>query len=149
MKVLITDDDLAVRLALRKVLLEAGHEVLLAADGVEALGHCAQDTVDLLLLDIGLPVKNGWDTFGRITNRNPLLPVIVITGRPNQYCTALAAGVGALMEKPVDVTQLLATMEELAAQSRTARLSRLCGQNPDTRHVPPANEPLLRRLHRC
>ena len=46
-----------------------------------------------------MPVKNGWETFEQLAQKNPLLPIIVITARPNQIFPALAAGVGALAGK--------------------------------------------------
>jgi DNA-binding response OmpR family regulator len=90
----------------------------------------------LLLLDIGLPVKNGWDAFERITNEAPVLPIIIITGQANQHDMAVAAGVGALMEKPLDVTGLLETMQELLVEPIENRLLRLCGYGHGTRHAP-------------
>jgi len=151
MKVLVADDDSGVRNALRKVLEEEGYEVVLAADGQQALNQFEGGSIDLLLLDIAMPVKNGWDTFEQIANQNPVLPIIVITGQSNQYKAASVAGVGALMEKPLDVTRLLGTMQELLAEPREARLRRLCGYNRDTRHVPASSSSFLRGLrdHHC
>ena len=48
-------------------------------------------------------VKNGWDTFERLNSINPLLPIIIIAVRPNQSALAEAAGVAALMEKPLAI----------------------------------------------
>jgi len=124
-KVLVVDDDTSVRESLGKVLQDAGYKVALAADGQEAVEQFEGGHVDLLLLDIGLPVKNGWDAFERITNKAPVLPIIIITGQANQHDLAVAAGVGALMEKPPDVTGLLNTMQELLAEPIEARLLRL------------------------
>jgi CheY-like chemotaxis protein len=135
-KVLVVDDDASVRKSLRKVLADAGYEVALAADSREAVEQFEGGHVDLLLLDIGLPVKNGWDAFERITNEAPVLPIIVITGQANQHDLAVAAGVGALMEKPLDVTELLDTMQELLEEPMETRLLRLCGLGQDTNHVP-------------
>jgi hypothetical protein len=67
------------------------------------------------------------------------MPLIIITGMPNQYPTALAAGVGALMEKPIDAPALLRTMDELLAEPAEARLRRMCGYQQDTRHFRPPN----------
>jgi CheY-like chemotaxis protein len=50
-----------------------------------------------VLLDLNMPVKNGWDIFERLNSINPLLPII-ITGRPDRSALAEAAGVAALME---------------------------------------------------
>ena len=146
MKVLVADDDASVRESLRKVLEEADYEVVLATDGQEALARFEEANVDLLLLDVGMPIKSGWDAFERISNQNPLLPIIVITGQPDQYDTALAAGVGALMEKPLDVPRLLETMTELLAERKEARLRRLCGYNRDTRRVPSSTALFFQQL---
>jgi DNA-binding NtrC family response regulator len=135
-KVLVVDDDTSVRESLGKVLGDAGYEVLLATDGLEARERLDSDPVDLLLLDINLPRQNGWDTFERITSQDPTIPIIIVTGQPDQYPTALAAGVGALMEKPVDVPQLLQTIEELLVEPREDRLRRMTGYRFDVRHVP-------------
>lgn len=134
-KVLVVDDDASVRKSLRKVLVDAGYEVALAGDGREAVEQFESGHFDLVLLDIGLPVKNGWDTFERITNQAPVLPIIVITGQANPHDMVVAAGVGALMEKPLDVTELLNTMQALLVEPVQDRLLRLCGQAPITRHV--------------
>ncbi len=135
-KVLVVDDDASVRESLRKVLEDVGYEVALAGDGPEAVAQFEGGHVDLLLLDIGLPVKNGWDAFERITNEAPVLPIIIITGQANQHDMAVAAGVGALMEKPLEVTELLNTMQELLVEPMETRLLRLCGQGQNMHHVP-------------
>jgi DNA-binding NtrC family response regulator len=142
-KVLIVDDDASVRESLRKVLESVGYKVALAANGQEAAKQFEDGQVSLLLLDIGLPVKNGWDTFEHITNKAPALPIIITTGPANQPDMAVAAGVGTLMEKPLDVTGLLVTMEELLAEPVEARARRLRGYPRATRHVLPASTGFL------
>lgn len=145
--VLIADDDLSVRKSLGKVLQEVGYNVIEAADGAEAVEQFKSGQVDLLLLDIGLPIKNGWDTFGTITGQAPAFPIIIITGKENQYDTAMAAGVGALMEKPLDVGELLNTIQELLAETKEARLRRLCGYSHDVRYLPSARPSFRQKLH--
>ncbi|HTQ49305.1 MAG TPA: response regulator [Candidatus Acidoferrales bacterium] len=144
--VLIADDDLSVRKSLSKVLKDAGYQVVEAGDGAEAIEQFKTGQIDLLLLDIGLPIRNGWDTFESITSRSPAFPIIIITGKDNQYDTAVAAGVGALMEKPPDVTQLLKTIQELLVEPAESRLRRLCGYNQNVPFFPPPRPSLRQKL---
>jgi len=137
-RVLVVDDDASVRKSLRKVLVDAGYEVALAADSREAVEHFDGEHVNVVLLDIGLPVKSGWNAFEHITNKAPVLPIIVITGQAGQHDMAVAAGVGALMEKPLDVTELLDMIRGLLHESVETRLLRLCGDAPGPRHAPSA-----------
>jgi CheY-like chemotaxis protein len=137
-RILIVDDDASVRKALGKVLEDEGYNIMLAADGCEALERFESGPVDLLLLDIGLPIRNGWDTFERITSQAPAFPIIIITGKANQHDMAVAAGVGALVEKPLEVAQLLETIQELLAEPPETRLRRLCGYSRDIRYIPSA-----------
>src|SRR2546423_7222826 len=127
-KILLVDDDPSIREMVGRVLEEQGFLVLPAGNGVEALELAAVTEIDLILLDLNLPVKNGWDTFEQITSRNPLVPVIIITARPNQLFPALAAGAGALMEKPLDFPKLLDTISSLLCESAEVRLSRIAGR---------------------
>jgi DNA-binding response OmpR family regulator len=135
-KLLLVDDDSAVREMLGRVLSAAGYDIVPAANGQEALEFAAATELDLVLLDLNLPVKNGWDTFERLTTQNPLLPIIIITARPNQLFPALASGVGALMEKPLDFPRLLETIGELLNEPMERRLARLAGKAADFRYLP-------------
>jgi len=146
MKVLVADDDAAVRKSLSKVLKDAGYEVILAKNGQEAVAAFNPRQIDLLLLDLNLPIQDGWDAFERITTEAPALPIIITTGEANKYDIAMAAGVGALMEKPLDAPQLLQTIRELLAEPKEARLLRLCSYEQDVRPVPSASGSLLRQL---
>ena len=136
-RILVVDDDPQIRESLRKVLRAEGYEVVLAADGQQGIERFNTERMDLLLLDLNMPVKSGWDTFERLTSLNPLLPIIIITGQRNQYELAAAAGVGALIEKPFDVPLLFQTMKELLAEPPEAHLKRLAGLHSYVRYVHP------------
>jgi len=134
-KILIVDDDASVRNSIGNVLREAGYDVLQSGDGQEALAKFDAREIDLLMLDLNLPNKSGWDTFEGFTSRNPTLPTIIITGQSRQSQMAMAAGAGALMEKPLDVSELLQTMQELLTEPEEARLRRMSGYSKDGRFV--------------
>jgi CheY-like chemotaxis protein len=136
-KILLVDDDPAIRQILVRLLTEEDFIVLTAANGVEALVLSASAKFDLVLLDLNMPVKNGWETFEQMSADNPLLPIILITARPNQFFPALAAGVGALLEKPLDFTKLFQTIRELLEESEEERLARLTGRSAAFSYIPP------------
>ncbi len=136
-RILVVDDDLSIRESLRKVLLAEGYDVALAADDREAVQKFAAEKTDLVLLDLNLPVTSGWDTFGTLTSQDPLLPIIIITGRQNQQELAAAAGISALMVKPLNVAQLLQHIADLLAEDPHMRLKRLVGLTQSLRYTPP------------
>ncbi len=133
----MVDDDLSIRESLRKVLRAEGYDVALAADDHEAVEKFNTEDIDLVLLDLNLPVTSGWDTFGTLTSQNPLLPIIIITGRQNQQELAAAAGISALMVKPLNVPQLLQHIAALLAEDPHMRLKRLVGLTQSLHYTPP------------
>ena len=134
--ILLVDDDPKVRDSLNDVLVSEGYVVIPAENGQVALDLATRSSVDLVLLDLNMPVKNGWDTFEHLTREHPLIPIIIATARPNQLFTAVNAGVGALLEKPMDIPMLLRTMEKLLAESAEKRLARLAGKETEFHYKP-------------
>ena len=122
---------------LMRVLEEENYAVLPAANGLEASELASCKTPDLVLLDLNLPFQNGWETLERLSANNPALPVIIITARPNQIFPALAAGAGALMEKPLDLPKLLRTIRELLDEPPPARQARTDGKSAEFHYLPP------------
>jgi CheY-like chemotaxis protein len=122
-RVLVADDDDSVRESLRKLLHGEGYQVLSVSNGAKAVEIFRRelDRIDLLLLDLNMPLRNGWATLDRLIEIKPALPVIIITGQPNQYEMAEAAGVRALVEKPIDVPALLQVIHKLLAASTEPR----------------------------
>jgi CheY-like chemotaxis protein len=136
-RILLADDDLAVLHSIARVLSAEGYVPLLARNGKEALDIAASKPVDLVMLDLNMPVRDGWQTFENLVRDYPLLPIIIITARPNQLFPALAAGVGALMEKPLDFPKLLQTIRDLLQEPVEARLARVAGKLSSFRYFPP------------
>src|SRR5712671_4058343 len=135
-RILLVDDDSTVRDSLNDVLLAEGYLIIPAQDGQQALDLANKAPVDLVLLDLNMPVKNGWDTFEQLTREHPFIPVIIVTARPNQLFTALGAGAGALLEKPMDIRTLLRTMAKLLAETAEQRMARLAGKQAKFHYKP-------------
>ena len=137
-RILVVDDDPQIRQSLQKVLCAEGYEVVLAAYGREGIEKFEREQIDLLLLDLGLTGISGWDVFGTVSSLNPFVPIIIITGRNEQLDLAVLSGVGALIEKPLDVPKMFQTITKLLAESPEEHLKRLVGVHSNLHHVKPA-----------
>lgn len=140
-RILLVDDDTTVGDSLSNVLVAEGYSVIQAENGQRALDLAHQLPVDLVLLDLNMPVKNGWDTFERLTAEHPLLPIIIATARPNQLFTAVSAGAGALLEKPMDIATLLRAIKMLLVETAEQRLARLVGKQTEFLYKPATGRP--------
>ena len=110
--ILLVEDEAPVREALARVLSLESFDVIAAGTSHEAVLRVRERHVDLVLLDLGLPDESGCRTFDRLRALDPLLPVIVITARPDQASSALTAGVVQVMQKPLHVPGLLNTVSK-------------------------------------
>ena len=141
-RILLVDDDRAIRQILLRLLEDEDYFVLAAPNGVEALALANATKFDLALLDLSMPLKDGWETFKQLSTKNPELPVILITARSNQFFPALASGVDALLEKPLDFVKLFHTIRDLLEEPPQARVERFLGRPSAFRFIPSeADEP--------
>jgi len=121
-RILIIEDDEAVRLAIRDVLETEGHEVLLAACGATGLtAACTQDP-SAILLDIILPEMDGYEVLRRLRADGVEAPVLMISAKGQEIDKVLALELGAddYLTKPFGMAELLARVK---AQLRRARLA--------------------------
>ena len=125
-RILVVDDDKRIRSMLEMMLVRAGHQVDTASDGQQALEHLAGTPVDLIILDIVMPEKDGLETIMEIRKKAPEMKVIAISGggviEPNTYLE-VAAGLGAqqVFTKPLDRGELLAAVNILVGGARAQR----------------------------
>ena len=111
--VLIVEDDESAREALAAFLEAEGYPVREAANGQEALDRLQQENVGLILLDLMMPVMDGWE-FRAVQMRDPTLagiPVMVITADASARSRANSLGVEGYMTKPIQFPQLLAFVD--------------------------------------
>jgi DNA-binding response OmpR family regulator len=123
--VLIADDDDVVRGSLAAVLQSEGYEVDEASDGIEAVSCALKHKPDLVLLDLNMPHADGWTAFNQLDQVTPLLPVIIITARPNQYPEAVRVGVDAFMEKPLNIPVLVKAVKRLTNEDEGRHVNRI------------------------
>jgi DNA-binding response OmpR family regulator len=110
-KILIVDDDPELRMAL-KLRLRANHyETVSAGDGYSAIALAQKERPNLIILDLGLPVGNGFNVLKRLQENDALshIPVIVLTARDPQSneLRSLDSGATAFLQKPADNNELL------------------------------------------
>lgn len=134
-KLLVVDDDHAVRESLRRLLEAEHYDVQTARDGTDALDQFKSKGPDLVILDLNLGEHDGWKVFQAMMDVNPFVPTIIITAEFDQHEHAVAAGVEALVEKPIDVPVFLETIRELLTETSEQRLERVCGDDAYCRYV--------------
>ena len=110
-KILVVDDDPDLVRALRLRLRANNYEVTTAADGYSAIASAQKDRPALIILDLGLPVGDGFVVLDRLQNSDALagVPVIVLSARDpqNNEERALKAGAAAFFQKPADNDELM------------------------------------------
>jgi DNA-binding response OmpR family regulator len=137
--ILLADDDASVRRMIGRVLQAEGYRVLPARTGYEAASQFLNGPPDLVLLDLNMPEKDGWEAWQLMNPLHPLIPVIVITARPNQYDQAQKLRIDALMEKPLDLRLLLRTIKDLLLEADEDRIRRVTDRNFRTALLNPVN----------
>lgn len=121
MQILVVDDDPSVRRLLSVQLGLAGHEVYIAEDGASALIELGRCKPDVLVLDVMMPLLDGWQVL-EVLRAKPLyadLPVIMLTAKSQAEDVERSYGIGAtlVMAKPYDGDRLLAMIETVRAQA--------------------------------
>jgi CheY-like chemotaxis protein len=118
-KILVVDDDVAVQATVRLLLERAGHSVVVAGDGRQGIATFEAGEFDLLFLDIFMPGMDGIETMRLVHQRQPLVPIIVISGNPIASGSGpdflmMATKLGAVrsLQKPFKPSALLAAVAD-------------------------------------
>lgn len=115
--ILLIEDQELNRDMLCRRLARAGHHVTVAEDGEVGIRRAEQDCPDLILMDLGLPVVDGWTATERLKAMSSTahIPIIALTARvmPEDRDRAYAAGCDAFETKPVDFNRLLTRITSL------------------------------------
>jgi len=123
-KLLLVEDNEMNRDMLSRRLLRKGYDVILAVDGEEAVRAAAADLPDLVLMDMSLPVIDGWEATRRIKASAPTahIPVIALTAHAmaGDRDKAIAAGCDDYDTKPIELARLIDKIEALLGGSSRA-----------------------------
>lgn len=114
-RILIVDDDHAIRITLTEVLSEEGYEVVTATNGVEGLAAVEAAAPAVVLLDMRMPVMDGWAFARALRERGLSPPLVVMTAAQEAARWAAEIGATSVLAKPFDLTELLLMVERAAA----------------------------------
>ncbi len=114
MRILIAEDNAAIRMMVHQVLEDAGHEIVLAENGLEALQRALLHQPDLIVLDGSMPVMDGWEVCRRIKAQRDI-PVMMLTVHAERADRERAVNCGAndFLAKPFDILDLVAKVNAL------------------------------------
>jgi CheY-like chemotaxis protein len=113
-KVLVVDDDEADRLGLAAMLQGAGHDVLVARDGDEALELYVAQKIHVIVTDMVMPGRDGLSLISALRNVDPAAMIIAISGKSRSQLEASKVfGARRILAKPIDPDALIAAVAEV------------------------------------
>jgi DNA-binding response OmpR family regulator len=112
-KILVVEDDESQRLLYHDELTDSGYEVILAANGREALRQLDMAKPDLIILDIVMPVMDGMETIGKIMREHREVPIILNTAYSSYRDDFMSWGAEAYVVKSADLEELKAKVREI------------------------------------
>src|ERR1700728_541167 len=119
-RLLVVDDDPDVRDSLRRALGHAGYEGTTAVPGAAALDSVARSPVDLIVLDVLMPMVDGFDACRKLRERGDPTPILVLTARDaiDDRVTGLEVGADDYLVKPFALRELMARVRALLRRSQ-------------------------------
>jgi len=153
--ILIVDDEENIRLSLKGGLEDEGYNTLMAPSGEDALRIIEKQDVDLILLDIWMPGKDGLQILEELKNSGYTIPVIIMTGHGSIETAIRATRLGALdfIEKPLDLNKIIITINNTlhikALEEENALLRKKAEKDDEIVGTSPAIMKLKDQIDRC
>jgi two-component system NtrC family response regulator/two-component system response regulator HydG len=135
-RILIADDEEAARRSLAQILSEDGYQVSLASNGEEALNLVAQESPDVLLTDLRMPVMDGHELLNRVRQGYPDVSVVIMTahGTIASAVQAVRDGAEEYLTKPIDVEDLELLIERILKRHRLLAETKLLRERVDEKY---------------
>jgi CheY-like chemotaxis protein len=111
--ILVVDDDPVIRRTVAEILSMEEYAVSTAPDGAQALLEVERERPGLVLLDMRMPVLDGWGFARALRERNIALPIVVMTAARDSARWAAEIGAAGHLAKPFDLSDLLAAVERV------------------------------------
>jgi two-component system, OmpR family, copper resistance phosphate regulon response regulator CusR len=120
--ILIAEDETRIAAFLEKGLQKQGFKTILAEDGLQALHLVSHEKIDLLLLDLGLPLKSGWEVLEELRDRQQNFPIIIMTAFSDEKnrLNTMYKGANDYLTKPFKFQDLLERVESALAAKQSA-----------------------------
>ncbi|MBT3305312.1 MAG: response regulator, partial [Alphaproteobacteria bacterium] len=124
-KVLLVDDDALIRRFLKMHFENGGYHVVEAENGQDALNKAENETPDLIVMDMNMPVMTGWDAARELKTPGAAtaeIPIIALTAQktPEDKNAAHESGCDTFVEKPIEQERLFQAVERVLSQKRPA-----------------------------
>ena len=111
--ILVVDDDPSIRTMLTLVLQAEGYRVVTASNGVEALQEILYDSPNVMLLDMQMPVLDGWGVAARLREQQQWIPTVVMTAANRAAQWSAEVGADAYLSKPFDIDVLMLVVQRV------------------------------------
>lgn len=126
-RILVAEDDKNTARLMKAVLKHAGYDVLLATNGAEALDMTDKNHVDLIVVDIMMPIMDGYEFCERMRDGGSTIPILMVTAKqlPEEKCKGFLVGTDDYMVKPVNEEEMLLRIKALLRRSQIANERKL------------------------
>ena len=121
-KILIVDDDASILALEERILQRGGYEVLIAVNGMQALRTALDENPDLIILDLKLPLVDGFEICDQLKSNEETgeVPVLILSakGSEEDKVAAIECGASAYLTKPINAKQLITEVKELLSRDK-------------------------------
>jgi CheY-like chemotaxis protein len=119
MKVLISEDQPHLQTIMKSMMRKWGYEADITSNGLEAFNLAKEKQYDICIMDLKMPVMDGYEATNKIRNELPYLPILALTGNPeSEKEKCFKAGMDDFLKKPFNISELQQKIIDLTVKTR-------------------------------